>query len=184
MCHRIVVTGGPASGKTEFVERLSREPSMADFAFFSEMARELLQENPAYRDNWAEFHHRIYFKQIERESAVAGKSFITDRGTVDAFAFHPETMGFMDTTIEDEYRRYTAVIQLGSAAALGPQHYRTDAVRTESISSALRIEEALAAAWSKHPCYRFVKADVDFDEKYRSFLEIILGFSGKIIDGR
>lgn len=183
MCHRIVVTGGPASGKTELVERLAKEPALADFVFFNEMARQLLEENPAYRENWADFHHQIYFKQIGREDAVVGRSFITDRGTVDAFAFHPDTMAFTGTTIEKEYQRYTAVIQLGSAASLGPGHYQTDAIRNESITTALRIEQALTAAWSNHPCYRFVKAEVDFDKKYRRFYDTIIEISRKKIDG-
>ncbi len=183
MSHRIVVTGGPASGKTEFVERLKKESVFADFVFFNEIARQLLEENPAYRENWAAFHHQIYFRQIGREDAAAGRSFITDRGTVDAFAFNPDTMAFTETTIEKEYRRYTAVIQLGSAASLGPEHYRTDDVRHESAEAALRIERAITAAWSKHPGYRFVKAEVDFEQKYRNFLDAVSEISRKKIDG-
>ena len=183
MSHRIVVTGGPGSGKTEFVERLKSEPVLADFVFFNEMARQLLEENPAYRENWAEFHHKIYFRQIGREDAAAGRSFVTDRGTVDAFAFNPDTMAFMETDIEKEYRRYTEVIQLGSAASLGAEHYRTDDVRHESVEAAMRIERAITAAWSNHPGYRFVKAEVDFEKKYRNFLDAISEIIRKKIDG-
>ena len=155
-----------------------------DFVFFDEMARQLLEENPAYRENWAEFHHHIYFRQIEREDAVSGRSFVTDRGTVDAFAFNPDTMAFMETNIEKEYRRYTAVIQLGSAASLGQEYYRTDDIRNESIAAALRIERAITAAWSNHPGYRLVEAEVDFEKKYRNFLDTISEISRKKVDGK
>jgi len=170
---RIVITGGPGSGKTKFVERLKLLPEIEHFLFFEELARLLLMENPGYRRNLSEFHREIYSRQIAREQAAEGKSFVTDRGTVDAFAFHPETANDVGTTIEREYARYDAVIQLGSAAALGEPHYARDAERHETISEALFIEKAIIGVWQKHPGYQFVEAVNDFEIKYRNFLNII-----------
>ncbi len=156
-----------------FFERLRSDAAWSGFLFFEELARAILEEKPEYRKNWGAFHREIYRRQAIQEAAAAGSPFVTDRGTVDAFAFHPETLEQVSTTLEKEYRRYTAVIQLGSAASLGEQYYVTDEVRTESIEDALVIEKALSSAWSGHPGYCFVEVDVDFEQKFESFLNTV-----------
>ncbi len=166
---RLVITGAPASGKTVFWERLKDVPEFSGFVFFEELARRLLIETPSYRNRWAEFHREIYRRQVAREEAADGRSFVTDRGTVDAFAFHPETAGDVGTTLEAEYERYTAVIQLGSSAALGREYYPIDEVRNETIEQALAIEAAIRGVWEPHPGYRYVPAETAFEEKYRRF---------------
>ena len=109
MVEKIVITGAPASGKTDFLNRLKKDINFAKFTFFDELARKLLDENPNYRNNWGQFHRDIYKYQTERENKLKDKLFITDRGTVDAFAFHPETMADIGTTLKIEYDRYDAV---------------------------------------------------------------------------
>ncbi|UCD65244.1 MAG: AAA family ATPase, partial [Candidatus Zixiibacteriota bacterium] len=49
MSPRIVITGAPASGKSELIERLKEEPSLGEFVFLEEIARQLLKEDPSYR---------------------------------------------------------------------------------------------------------------------------------------
>jgi len=163
---RIVVTGAPGSGKTEFIERLKLEKELAGFIFFEELARAILSASPHFRNDWPGLHREIYRRQIEREEAVGDKPFVTDRGTVDAFAFHSETMADVGTSLEREYQRYTAVIQLGSAAALGEPYYRKDEIRRETPAEALEIEQAIRAVWGRHPGYSFVPARDNLEEKY------------------
>jgi len=172
--HRIVVTGAPASAKTEFVERLKGESPLDGFLFFEELARIILSENPEIRRNKAALHREIYTRQVAREDAAGEKSFVTDRGTVDAFAFHPESMGQVGTTLEKEYRRYTSVIQLGSAASLGEVYYIRDDIRNESAAEALEIEAAIRRVWGSHPNYAFVAAQPDLAEKYALFRHLVL----------
>ena len=100
MSTRIVITGAPGSGKTKFIDRLRDDAAFGDFVFFEDLARHLLTQKPEFRTRWAEFHREIYRSQIGREESVAGRPFITDRGTVDAFAFHPETLTEVGTTLE------------------------------------------------------------------------------------
>jgi predicted ATPase len=169
-----VITGAPASGKTECFERLQSDRRFADFLFFDELARRLLAEEPRFRTDRRAFHLAIYRLQTARESEAGQRSFVTDRGTVDAFAFHPETVELVNTTLDNEYRRYTAVIQLGSAAGLGHEFYRTDDIRDESIEDALAIERAIRDVWSGHPGYRFVEVRADFEIKYSDLLSVIL----------
>jgi predicted ATPase len=172
--HRIVITGAPASGKSEFIERLKGEKPLAGFAFFEELAWAILSASPQFRHDWPGLHREIYRRQVERENAAEGKPFVTDRGTVDAFAFHPETMAEVGTTLEREYQRYTLVVQLGSAATLGEPFYRKDDIRHESPAEALAIERAIRAVWGRHPGYSFAPAGEDLEEKYNLFLRRIV----------
>ncbi len=174
---RLVITGAPASGKTVFFERLRHVKEFSGYVFFDELARRLLEETPSYRGRWAEFHREIYRRQTEREQAIAGRPFVTDRGTVDAFAFHPETVADVGTTLEAEYARYTGVIQLGSSAGLGEAYYPTDEIRRETIDEAMAIEAAISRVWSPHPAYRFVPAEPSLEEKYRRFETIALALA-------
>ena len=170
---RIVLTGAPASGKTVFFDRLKTLPRFQDFVFFEETARLLLNENPGWREKWPEFHKEIYRRQVAQENALAGRSFITDRGTVDAFAFHPETMTEVGTTLEMEYARYDGAVQLGSAAALGEAFYVRDEIRNESISDVLYIEDRITSVWKEHPGYRFLPAQQEPETKFQSLVTLL-----------
>lgn len=174
MRHKIVITGGPASGKTESLALLKLEPELTEFIFFEELARKLLDQNPEYRSNWPELHTQIYHQTIKRESAAADRHFISDRGTIDAFAFHPDTMNNVKTTIAKEYKRYSAVIQLGSTASLKNGEYETDDIRKETPEEAILIELELRAAWSHHPNYSFLPAQHEFATKYDILCKKIL----------
>ncbi|MFQ6009229.1 MAG: AAA family ATPase, partial [Candidatus Zixiibacteriota bacterium] len=130
-------------------------------------------ENPYYRNNWSEFHVELYHRQAERESQAHDKPFITDRGTVDAFAFHPATMREVGTTLEQEHQRYTSVVQLGTSAILGEKFYQRDIIRNESMAEALEIEKKIKKVWSGHPGYHFVDAEIDFEKKFHTFLKLV-----------
>jgi len=169
----MVLTGAPASGKSILFDRLKTYPSFSDFIFFDELARLLLKKNPRFRNDMKAFHAEIYKRQVEREDSIENKPFITDRGTIDAFAFHPETIQETGTTIEKEYCRYSAVIQLGTSARLGEKHYQKDDIRLESPEEALAIEDAIKKVWENHPHYYFVEACPDFEDKYLMLLRII-----------
>jgi predicted ATPase len=177
---RIVITGGPGSGKTKFVDRLKREPALAEFTFFDELARQLLEQDPSYRDDRNRFHLEIFRRQVAREDALGDRPFITDRGTVDAFAFHPEIFDRLGTSLAEQYRRYTAVIQLQSTASLGQAYYKTDSIRLEPIEDALIIQDAISRAWRDHPDYEFIIASPDIEEKYGDFLRTILRLANKM----
>jgi predicted ATPase len=173
MVQRIVITGAPGSGKTNFIEKLKEDSQFSCFTFFDELARKLLDEYPDYRQNWTIFHRDIYRLQIERENNLPEKLFISDRGTVDTFAFHPETVDDVGTTLKDEYDRYDAVIQLESAANLGNNYYRIDNIRLETIEEALEIENKITNIWKNHPNYIMIKAKSDIDEKYADFYKVM-----------
>lgn len=170
---RIVITGAPASAKTEFIERLKADPEFAHFEFLEELARKLLTQKSNYRHDPIQFHCHIYDFQVEREELLKGKPFISDRGTVDGFAFHPGSLKTIGTTLEKEYQRYTGVIQLGSAAKLGPQYYHRDEVRRESIDEALKIEKALTKVWQGHKGYNYIAPAANIEKKFDKFVQLV-----------
>ena len=175
MIHHIVLTGAPASGKTIFFERLKKEELTKQFIYFDELARQLLESNPDYRKNWKQLHIDIYSQQVARENNHLGSPFITDRGTIDAFAFHPETVKDVGTTIEDEYERYTSVILLESSANLGEEFYKKDTIRIETIDDTLFIENKLKAVWANHPGYNVINAFPSIEQKYSEFIRLLSG---------
>lgn len=170
---KIVITGAPASAKTEFIERLKALPEFSHFAFLEELARKLLSENSDYRHDPVEFHCHIYDFQVEREDQLNGQPFITDRGTVDGFAFHPGSLKTLGTTLEKEYQRYTAVIQLGSAAKLGRNFYRSDEIRQEGIDEALQIEKAITKVWQGHNMYKYLEPSANIERKFDKFVQLL-----------
>lgn len=171
--HRLVITGAPGSGKTEFFQRLKHEPTFSQFVFFEEIARILLTENPDYRSNWGEFHREIYRRQVQQEEKAVS-SFVTDRGTIDAFAFHHEAIDKHGIDLQAEYRRYTGVVQLGSPAQLDTAYHKPDEMRTETPDQALENEKHLRHLWQMHPNYHFVAATTDPETKYKHFLETMM----------
>ncbi len=170
---RIVITGAPASAKTEFIERLRDLPEFSDFVFLEELARKLLSEKSDYRHDPVEFHCHIYYFQVEREEQLHGRPFITDRGTVDGFAFHPGSLKTLGTTLEKEYQRYTAVIQLGSAAKLGRKFYQRDEIRKESLDEALQIEKAITKVWQGHKTYKYIEPSPNIERKFDKFVQLL-----------
>ena len=130
------------------------------------------------RSDKSAFHNIIYKQQTAREKALGNRSFITDRGTADIFAFHPEAVSEIGTTIAKEHKRYTAVIQLGSSASLGPDHYVGDNIRRETIEETLQIEKALRSVWSDHSAYHFIAARSDLGKKYAALRQLIFMLAG------
>ena len=122
----------------------------------------------------------IFNRQVEREDALGARPFVSDRGTVDAFAFHPEMLDHLGTSLSEQYKRYTGVVQLESSASLGQDYYKTDSVRTEPIDDALAVQDAISRAWKGHPAYEFVAAAKDIEEKYHSFLLTVLRLTNKM----
>ena len=174
-----MITGAPGSGKTKCLGRLRGASAQAsyeflrEFEFLEEAARTLLQRRPDFRDHWEEFHLAVYNHQVKREDSLGDQSFITDRGTADAFAFHPDTAQVVGTTIDAEYGRYDSIVQLGTTAGLSGAHYSLDPIRTEPEKKALDIERELKRVWGSHPQYHFVAACQDFDEKFKTVADIV-----------
>ncbi len=177
---RICLTGGPSAGKTTVVDILQRE--------FSNQAKALPEvASLLYRGGFPRLatklgiqaaQRAIYYTQIELETVAAADAhpttIISDRGTLDALAYWPDTqesfLSEVQTTIEREVNRYDLVIHLHTS----PHDYnKTAGVRTESLQQALELDQKIHRVWGAHPRRISIPAQLSFHEKINTVLQIL-----------
>jgi predicted ATPase len=166
---RVVLTGGPGAGKTATLELVRRalcphvhvlqEAAGILFAGGFPRAPAPLVRRAAQR--------AIYFTQRELEAvADAGDPALVlcDRGTVDGVAYWPgpgDLWSAVGTTLEDELRRYHAVVHLRTPPAASG-YDRRNPLRVETAAEAAAIDERILRAWQSHPRRVVVDATPDF----------------------
>lgn len=177
---RVVLTGGPGAGKTAILELIRQSfcehvkvlPESASIVFGGGFPR----GEGAVRQQAAQ--RAIFYVQRELEIAAdAGNPAIVlcDRGTVDGVAYWSGEQDFWSsvaTTLEEQLRRYDAVIHLRTPAAADGYNHQNP-LRIESATEALRIDAQVARAWERHPRRFFVEASSDFLDKAARALEIL-----------
>src|SRR5207249_2342901 len=128
---RIVLTGGPGSGKTVISARIAQlhpnrfvlVPEAATQVYSALQTRWDKLDLPGRRD----VQRRIYRLQCDQEDRLAqlhpNKIHLLDRGTIDGAAYWPEGPDNywrdLGTTLQSELTRYDAVLWLETCAALG-----------------------------------------------------------------
>jgi len=180
---RVVLTGGPGAGKTALLEMIRQSfcphvkvlPEAAGIVFGGGFPREA---DPACRRaaQRAIFH-------VQRELEATGESHnaaivLCDRGTIDGLAYWPgEARDFWSSvgaTLEDELRRYDAVIHLRTPTREGGYNYQNP-LRTESAVDAAGIDARILEAWQSHPRRFIVESSAVFLDKAATALEIVRG---------
>src|SRR5947208_10796484 len=170
-CCRIVLTGGPGAGKTVISRRIAADhpdrivlvPEAATQVYDALQTRWDKLDLEGRRD----VQRKIYRLQIDQEdrtaSANPGKILLLDRGTIDGAAYWPEGPDDywrdVGSTLENELKRYDAVIWMESAAALGM--YDGDAsnfCRFEDAPAAIESGKLLLKLWGGHPNLKHVGA--------------------------
>jgi predicted ATPase len=177
---RVVVTGGPGGGKTTAADLFRRElagqvvvvPESATLLFSGGFPR--LREPEAVRAaQRAIFQVQRSLEDVTR-AAHPERVLLCDRGTIDGAAYWPGTaedyFSAMGTTLEDELRRYDAVLFFESAAVGDHPIAGNNPVRIESHAEAAALDQRLRQVWSRHPHFTFVKHRDSF------FLKITEGF--------
>jgi len=111
------------------------------------------------------------------------RPIICHRGSLDPLAYwlqrgwpEEEFFAFTGFSLEDHYRRYTAVIHLVTAADGAPEYYRRwpEAHRPEGIEEAVKLDRWLREAWRGHPNYYCLGNDgCDWETKARRAKEIL-----------
>ncbi len=177
---RIVLTGGPGAGKTAVLELIRQYfclhvkvlPEAAGVVFSGGFPRgESLDLRRAAQ-------RAIFY--IERELEAAGDAenpaiVLCDRGTIDGAAYWPGSDDFwsaVGTTLDEQLRRYDAVIHLRTPAADGGYNH-ANPLRIESALEAAAIDARIASAWKDHPRHFIVEATPDFLTKAKRALEIL-----------
>ncbi len=180
MGKRVVLTGGPAAGKTAVCEVLRRQLG-DEIAVLPEMATMLFEagyprpKDPASRRL---VQQTIYAAQRNLEGIYEitnpNVTHICDRGTLDGGAYWPggldRFLGAMGSTLEAEYRRYDAVIFLQTSAYGAGTYETTSSVRTETPAQARAVDERLQKVWCNHPNFYLVSHESKFYEKVAAVL--------------
>lgn len=177
---RVVLTGGPAAGKTAVAEVLRRQlkdelvvvPEAASLLFSGGFPR------PSSVAGRRLVQKAIFSVQRDLEEIYSlthpRTPHILDRGSLDGGAYWPggleRFLGAMGTTIESEYRRYDAVIFL-ETSALGEDTYSTEnPQRTESPAQARKLDARLRDVWAGHARFTTVPHQTRFYEKVAAVL--------------
>lgn len=199
---KIVLTGGPAAGKTTLISRILKEFKQDDgwkVITIPETATELISDfgiKPFGNCvSMLEFQDFVIADQIHKEKLAVKAAqmvpesnvlIIYDRALMDDKAYisdeeFAQVISRFDGRTEDSVlANYDAVIHLVTCAKGAEFAYNLgNAARTESIESARAMDDRTLRAWSKHPNLRIVDNAVDFDEKINRAMREIYRIVGE-----
>ncbi len=166
---KIVLTGGPAAGKTSIVDIIHRSDLMqtivvqeaASILYLGGFPRSV-EHKPLMCQQRA-----IFYVQRELEELATiedkGRTVVCDRGSLDGLAYWPETeetfFEAIGSTMELEIARYSWVIHLDTASA---EDYRTSEIRREGNHEAMVMNDRVKDAWRMHPRRLIIPNSIDF----------------------
>lgn len=193
MVKRVVLTGGPCSGKTTIL-RVLREEFGDEVLLIPEVATVLLENGfpvPGRDLPWSEewqawFQTAVLPTQIALEEAYVlmatgrGQGLVVcDRGVLDGAAYTPggleEFCRRFQIDAEASLDRYAAVIHLESIATASPERYgqAENLQRFEPLERAQALEAATYQAWSAHPTHIFIDGQRPVERKINEVMGII-----------
>ncbi|HSD12035.1 MAG TPA: AAA family ATPase [Patescibacteria group bacterium] len=178
---RIVLTGGPCSGKSSVMAALRAEfkgvlhciPEVATIVI------EQVGAKPPFDDMLAmkSFQRTIYrvqlgFEKVSNRQAIRDgrKALLLDRGTVDGAAYMDRGVADLEnvcrTTMADEYRRYHGVLCLEvPPREIYDANKANNPARSETFDQAAALGERIAKVWGGHPRFTLVRNGSSWDEK-------------------
>lgn len=200
---RIVLSGGPCSGKTTSKSRVKTELSEKlglNVFIVPEAATDIIQSGiyPGENISMEQFQEFVLVKQLENERMVLdaiekyfdpNKSVVIyDRGILDQFAyvskeFLIELLKKNGMTVEDVTARYDAIIHMVTAAK-GTDVYTTEnnAARRESAEEAIQVDERTLEGNMMHHNLHVVDNSTDFEQKVGKVLSIIFSLTEEFLD--
>ncbi len=193
---RIVLTGGPAAGKSVVCEALAT----ADPARIVLVREAATQVYNALGSRWdrmdiqgrRDAQRRIYAHQIAQESRAIAKAradqiILLDRGTIDGATYWPEGpeayWADIGTDLATEVARYDAVIWLETAAALGIYDGdQSNSVRFEAPEAAIESGKRLLNLWGEHPNIHKIPAYLHVSDKIAAVNALLQNLANSISD--
>ncbi len=184
---RIVLTGGPCSGKSTIIDTIKRE--RPEIHCIPEVATIVIGQfgitpsKDAVRNR--RFQRTIYraqriFEATSTQFAISDskKAVLFDRGAMDGAAYMPggikEFNKFFSTTLEAEYSQYDAVICLDIPP---PDVYESNRsnnpARTENYSQARKLGQKIVKAWCGHPNFSLITNGTSWKDKEKRAREAI-----------
>ena len=179
---RVVVTGGPAAGKTTALRHLERR--FTEVCTVVPESATILYSGGFVRSPEAEVvmsaQRAIFAIQKSLENSFAhlhpNKWLICDRGTADGAVYWPmgEAAFFreFETSLERELEHYDAVVFFESSAVFDFKGMTGNRVRSENRDEALRLDEKLRRIYEKHPQFHFIAHERDFKKKVSASLRV------------
>lgn len=191
---KIVITGGPCSGKStmlNLIENTFKEKGYK-VIIVSETATELIrggvtpfggQENMFIFQDYLlslQFKKEEVYEKAAMEMDAEKIIILYDRGLLDnkAYVSKEEFETILDkfnTTENELIDRYDLVLHLVTTANGAEEHYTlaNNTARSESLEDARRIDELTLNAWIGHPRLRIFDNSTDFEGKVERVLREI-----------
>ncbi len=198
---KIVMTGGPAGGKTTLTTRLVKELTARGYRVLiaPEAATELISGfgiKPFGNClSMYDFQYFVVESQLQKERMAAKAAelvpeekvlIICDRGLLDNKAYvsqqeYDAILKHFHLTEQQVLDSYDAVIHLVSSAYGAEYAYSyNNAARYETLEVARGEEELALLSWQKHPHRVVIGNSVNFDNKIRKAMNEIYKILGEI----
>ena len=185
---RIVITGGPCSGKSSALARTVRELEGEDYQILlmPETATSLISRgiSPAVCQTFLGYQKIQMYFQMEKEKTYAMAAeeisrarkkdilIVYDRGMMDNKAYMTDedfqrVMEDLGVSEEDCLTWYDAVFHLDTAAKGAREYYTSDnnRSRTETAEEAIQVDNNTLHAWDGHPNRMIIDNSTGFEEK-------------------
>lgn len=194
---KIVLTGGPCSGKTTalaYVSEKLREQGIEVITIEERATKLILNGKTQQNLGRYEFHKLLFELQLAEENektAIANKMpcdrvvMLSDRGLLDNKAFVTQEefdrYSSLNGANEDIIRNsYDAVFHLVTAAAGAESSYNltNNSARSETIEQAKMIDKEILSVWTGTPHLRVIDNSTSFDKKLERLMTEILSFLG------
>lgn len=200
---RIVLTGGPAAGKTTLISRILREFKQEDgwrIITIPESATDLISgfgiKPFGNCVSMEEFQYFVISDQLHREKLALKAAelvpenkvlIIYDRAIFDDRAYiteeqFRETLAYFGKTPEEIMQGYDAVLHLVTCAKGAEFAYNFgNAARYEDVAVAREKDDLTLNAWSSHPNLYVIDNSVDFEDKINRAIARIYEILGQNI---
>lgn len=197
---KIVLTGGPCSGKTTAMSWIQNALSERGYKviFIPETATELLTAGVMQNDYTknVKFQKVLMEEQISKENIYEKAArnmncekilMVFDRGIMDGKAYISDVdfsillnkMNLNEIEVRDQY---DAVFHLETAAKSEDDSLYTlgnSGVRSENPQKAIEVDDNLIKAWTGHPHFRVIKNENDFSKKMKNLIREITNLLGE-----
>jgi predicted ATPase len=168
---KIVITGGPCSGKTTLVDRLKEK----GYPIITESAREAIIDKN-YSKHLDRYPHEalllqldIYRAQLQKETCIDNleKTVFLDRGYIDIQVYSQHLLGYIPSEIKNTtLKRYDCVMVLDRI----PFIY--DGLRRENDFQASMLHEDIILAYKKNGYNPIILSATNVDDRVRKVLQI------------
>lgn len=170
---RVVITGGPATGKTSLVNALSNK----GHSTFYEVAREMIKEQLSISSNkvpWDDvtgFSKLVLNKQIHHFNEASKDLTFYDRGIPDIIGYmnHGNQVLFDELITHSETLRYSHVFILPPWEEI----YATDNERRETFEEAKNLYDSINKAYSSLNYQPIVVPKINIEERIKFILSYL-----------